>query len=180
MSLIIKSKSSSISLLSLLVSIPLSATPIYPDTESVAIEPGRAPYDKKPHITVPLLETSPVPTDKPTSLPDYSDPMDIGVDNWTSLFPGGAHYMDLLVISGNADSDVVAEMELPPGSLRGIDILDDLGSLYLSYDGRAFDDSILNLEAAELTERKGLPVTTEGAPISLINFGIIDTEHNIW
>jgi hypothetical protein len=177
-SLIIKPKSGPIALLSLLVSIPLSATPIYPDTEATTIESDSSPFERNPLVTIPLLEVSPVPTDKPTSLPDYSDPMDMGIDNWMSLFPGGVHFMDLLVIPKGANSTVAAEFELPPEALRGIDILDDLDSLYLSYDGRAFDDSILNLEAAEMTERRGLPVTTETAPVSLTDFGIIYTEQN--
>ncbi len=176
MSLIIKPKRSPIALLSLLVSIPLSATPIYPDTEATPIESDSNSFERNPLITVPLLEASLVPTNKPTSLPDFSDPMDMGTGNWMSLFPGGVHFMDLLVIPKDANSTVAAEFELPPDALQGIDILDDLDSLYLSYDGRAFDDSILNLEAAEITERRGLPVTTESAPISLTEFGIIYTE----
>lgn len=178
MSLIIKSISSPIILFGLLVSVPLSAAPIYPDTEAAAIESDNNPLERNPLITEALLEASPVPTHKTTTLPDYSDPMDIGVDNWMSLFPGGVQFMDLLVTPRDANSAVIADIALPPDTLRGIDILDDLDSLYLSYDGRAFDDSILNLEAAEMTERRGLPVTTETTPISLTDFGIIYTEQN--
>ena len=176
MDLIIKSQCGPIALLSLLLAGPLLASPIYPDTEVTAIASDSNPLERNPLITVPLLEASLVPTDKPTSLPDFSDPMNMGVDNWMSLFPEGIHFMDLLIIPEAAVSGVAGAIELPPGALRGIDILDDLDSLYISYDGRAFDDSILNLEAAEMTERRGLPVTTESSPISLTEFGIIYTE----
>jgi hypothetical protein len=72
------------------------------------------------------------------------------------------------------DPHITAEIELPPGALRGIDILDDLESLYLFYNGRAFDSSVMKLEGAKIVERKGLPVTTDGSPISLTDFGIIN------
>ncbi len=45
--------------------------------------------------------------------------------------------------------------------------------MYLSYDGRAFDKSLWNLQTAEVIERNGLPVTSETSPLSLSGFGYV-------
>ena len=173
MSLIIKSISSTVALLCLLISFTIPAAPIYPENEAVVPESGSSLIADEGSFTVPLLEASPIRADKPTSIPEFSDPMGMGVDTGLSVFAGNLYFMDLLANPGIANSGDSVEIELPPGALRGIDILDDLDALYLSYDGRAFDGSMLNLENAEIIERKGLPVTSEGSPLSLTGFGLI-------
>lgn len=173
MSLIIKPTYSAVALLHLMISFSVTAAPIYPENEAVTPEPGIWSFKSRRLITVPLLEVSPVPADKPTSLPEFSDPMGLDIDTGLRVFTGNLYFMDLLANPRIAIPGDTAEIELPPGALRGIDILDDLDSLYLSYDGRSYDSSVLNLENAEIIKRKGLPVTSEGSPLSLTGFGLI-------
>lgn len=99
-----------------------------------------------------------------------ADPLGTGVATGLSVFGGTVLFLDLLE---NPQSDNLANIELPPGSLQGINILDDLDALYLSYDGRAFDKSILDLSTAEIIKRNGLPVTAETSPLSLSGFGVV-------
>lgn len=174
MSLIIKSIGSAFALPCLLLSISVPAAPIYPDTDAAIINPGNRLIAEDRSFTKPLLEISPVPPDIPTAVPALSDPMGMGVGTGLNVFDENVLLMDILANPGITNTDITAEIVLPPEALRGIDILDDLESLYLSYDGRAFDGSVMKLEGAELIERNGRLVTTEGSPISLTGFGIID------
>jgi hypothetical protein len=176
-SLIIKSIGNAVALSCLLLSISAPAAPVYPDNAAAITNPRNSLLADERNFTKPLLEASPVPADKPTSLPEFSDPLGMGVDDGLKVFDGYVGMMDLLTNPGVTNPDITAEIELPPGALRGIDILDDLESLYLFYNGRAFDSSVMELEGAKIVDRKGLPVTTDGSPISLTDFGIIDAGH---
>jgi hypothetical protein len=119
-----------------------------------------------------LMKTAPLPTDKPTTVSELADPLALGSDTGLNVFDDPVHHMDLLA-NAMIDEPDPADIELPPGSLRGIDILDDLDALFLSYDGRAFDQSVRDVENAEIIERRGVPVTTEGSPLNLMDFGKI-------
>ena len=147
------------------------ATPVYPDDRP---EPGpdSQSLEDRRRFTMQLMETEALPLDKPVTVPELADPMGMGRDTGLAIFDKQVHHIDLLANPVTGDPDLT-EIELPPGSLRGIDILEDLEALYLSYDGRAFDKSILDIDNAEITEYRGVPHTTEGTPLSLMGFGDI-------
>jgi hypothetical protein len=136
---------------------------------------GLAPHDKR-LITAPLFDFSPFSASDATSVPGLGDPLGSGVDPGLRVFGGTVQYMDLLgnfkaVTSVNAE-----QIELPPGALSGINLLDNFTAVYLAYNGRAFDKSIWNLRSAEVVDRNGLPVTAETSPLSLAGFGSV-AEH---
>ena len=119
---------------------------------------GLSPHDKR-SITAPLVEFSPFTADNKTVVPGFADPLGSGIDPGLKVFSGKVQFMDLLGFFRVQPSDAVAEVELPPGALKGIDLLDDFLAVYLSYNGRAYDGSILNITDDPVVERDGLPVT---------------------
>lgn len=167
----IKSLAYALALPCLVCSVSVAATPVYPDDVP---EPGpdSESLDDRRRFTMRLMENAALPLDRPVTVPELADPMALGRDTGLSIFDGRVHHIDLLANPVMDDPDL-ADIELPPGSLRGIDILEDLKTLYLSYDGRAFDKSILDVKNAEMTEYRNVPHTTEGTPLSLMGFGNI-------
>jgi hypothetical protein len=147
------------------------ATPVYPD-DIPQPGPDSQSIEDRRRFTMELMKTAPLPIDKPSTIPELADPLAMGRNTGLNVFDGPVHHIDLLASPMMDDSDL-ADIELPPGSLRGIDILDDLDALYLSYDGRAFDRSVQDVKNAEIVERKGVPITTEGSPLNLMDFGKI-------
>ena len=144
------------------------ATPIYPGDE--VPNPDSPSLEERRQYTMQLMEVAPQPTDQPVSAPELTNPLNM--DREIALRAVGSHvrFSDLLARSVLPDPGRV-DIELPPGTLRGIDILDDLNALYLSYGGRAFDKSVLDIGNAEIVEDKGIPITTDGSPLSLGDFG---------
>jgi hypothetical protein len=172
-SLTIRSLCRATALLCLSASPTLWAAPIYPG-EPTETEPGGRFSESERLSNAPLLEASPVPTNKSTTLPELFDPLGLGVESGLRIFSGNVHFMDLLANPGVDDPSESVAVELPPGTLRDINILDDMDSVYMSYDGRAFDkNTLMNIENVEIMDRKGVPVTSESSPVSLTGFGII-------
>jgi len=89
------------------------------------------------------------------------------------VFGGTVQFMDLLGNFTAAAGSAAAEVELPPGALNGVNLLDNFIAVYLSYNGRAFDKTIWNLQGAEVIDRDGLPVTSETSPLTLAGYGTV-------
>ena len=155
------------------VCVPAEAGIIDPKNPSQVRESlGLALQDKR-FITAPLIDFSPFPAHNKIVVPGFVDPLGTGVDPGMRIFSGKVHYMDVLGNFNVTKPRESVDIELPPGSLAGINLLDDVFAMYLSYNGRAFDKSILNLKAAEVVVRNGLPVTSETSPLSLAGFGSV-------
>lgn len=162
-------------LLSLFVwaSMPAPAATIGPNDPTAILELlGLSPQDKR-FITGPLFDFSPFSATNETVVPGVADPLGTGVDPGLRVFGGTVQFMDLLGNFNVAKSGDAAEVELPPGALNGINLLDNFIAVYLSYNGRAFDKSIWNLQAADVIDRNGRPVTSEASPLSLAGFGSV-------
>ncbi len=163
-------------LLCLWVAVPTAAATIGPNDPTAILELlGLSPQDKRLHIA-PLFNFSPFSATDETlaPVPGLADPLGTGVDPGLRVFGGTVQFMDLLGhFNGVAGAGESADIELPPGALDGINLLDNFIAVYLSYNGRAFDKSIWNLETAEVIERNGRPVTSETSPLSLAGFGSV-------
>jgi len=168
--LIINSLAGAVALLYLLLTVPAAATPIFP--EDVVVSPDSGSLEDRRRYTMQLMKVAPLPTDQPVSAPELANPLHMDRDITLRTFGGLIYFLDLLASPDLSDPELV-EIELPRGALRGIDILEDLNTLYLSYDGRAFDKAVFDVRRADIMERKGPPVTTEGSPLTLGNFGVI-------
>lgn len=162
-----------ISLLCLAASLPASSASIEPGNMAAILELRGLSAEDKRIITAPLFEFSPFSANNKTVVPGFADPLGTGVDPGLRIFSGKVHFMDVLGHFRAKKPDQVAEVELPPGALQGVDLLDNFLAVYLSYDGRAYDKSILNLRGADVTERDGLPVTTETSPLTLAGYGSV-------
>ena len=147
------------------------ATPIYPDDVP---QPGLSSLslEDKRRFTKRLMQTAPLSSDKPSAISELADPLALGHKTGFSMLPERVYFIDLLA-SPIPSSPSLADIKLPAGALRGIDILEDLNALFLTYDGRAFDNSILQAEDSEITLHRGAPRTHEGTPLNLSNFGKI-------
>lgn len=157
-------------LLYLLLGVPAAATPIYP--EDRATSPDSTSLEERRRYTMQLMQAAPFPTDYPVSARELTNPLDMDGEIVLQTFGRLIYNIDLLASPMIPDPDL-ADIELPPGALRGIDILEDLDSLYLSYGGRAFDKTVLDVSHAEITEQKGLPITTDASPLTMGGFGEI-------
>jgi len=157
-------------LLCLPIGVPATATPVYPG--GVVVSPDSKSLEDRRRFTIQLMHVAPLPTDQPVSAPELANPLHLDREIALRTFGREVHYSDLLASSMIPDPDPL-DLELPPGALRGIDILDDLDSLYLSYDGRAFDKAVLDIGDAKIIDKKGVPVTTDGSPLSLGDFGVL-------
>ena len=156
-----------------MASLVVSSASIEPgDTAAVLELHGLSQKDKR-IITAPLFDFSPFSADNKTIVPGFADPLGAGVDPGLRVFSGKVHFMDILGNFRAKQTDGIADVELPPDALKGIDLLDNFLAVYLSYDGRAYDRSILNIAGAEVTERNGLPVTAETSPLSLAGYGSV-------
>jgi hypothetical protein len=162
-----------VSLLCLWVSVPAPATTINSADAPTILEPLSMSAQDKRFITAHLFDFSPFTADNRTIVPGFADPLGTGNDTGLKIFSGRVHFMDLLGNFSVSNPGDPADIELPPGALDGVNLLDDLISMYLSYDGRAYDTSLFNLETAEVIERNGLPVTSETSPLSLSGFGSV-------
>lgn len=149
---------------------------------SASIDPGDAVAILELHglssldkriVTAPLFEFSPFSADNKTVVPGFADPLGTGVDPGLRVFSGKVHFMDLLGYFRAEENEGKADVELPPDTLKGIDLLDNFLAVYLSYDGRAYDTSVLNLASAQVVEQNGLPVTAETSPLSLAGYGSV-------
>jgi hypothetical protein len=157
---------------------PANATTIGSSDTSTQLEPLAKSSQDKRFLTALLFDFSPYTANNQRVIAGLADPLGIGADSALRIFDGKVYFMDLLgnfTVSSLGDS---ADFELPPGTLRGINLLDDVTSMYLSYEGRAFDKSLWNLETAEVIERNGLPVTSETSPLSLSGFGSVSEKFN--
>jgi hypothetical protein len=162
-----------VSLFAVLASVVASSASIEPDDAAAIMElHGLSPKDKR-IITAPLFDFSPFSADNKTVVPGFADPLGTGVDPGLRVFSGKVHFMDILGNFRLQQTDEIVDVELPPDALKGIDLLDNFLAVYLSYDGRAFDKSILNLGVAEASEHNGLPVTAETSPLSLAGYGSV-------
>lgn len=154
----------------------LNAEPIFlGDSLKVASNAVSMLADEK-RFTVPLLTMSPVPPDAAGSAPELSDPLGLGFTTHLNPFDRNVHFMDMLAKPYIPAQAGILDIELLTGTLRDIDMLDDLDAFYYSYDGRAFDNAILDLQAAEIVEFNGVPRTREGAPLSIMGFGKVVPE----
>lgn len=167
----IKTLACALALPCLLGAVSVSATPVYPDNMPKPGPDSESLEDRR-RFTMQLMETAALPLDKPITVPELADPMAMGRDTGLTVFDSKVHHVDLLANPVLDDPDLT-DIELPRGSLRGIDIVEDLEALYLSYDGRAFDKSVLDVGNAEVIEYRNVPHTTEGTPLSLMGFGNI-------
>lgn len=125
-----------------------------------------------------LFDFSPFTANDQSIVPGFADPLGMGIDPGLTVFSGSVNYMDLLGNFSISKLSDVEEIELPPGALQDIDLLDNMTSVYFAYDGRAFDKSLFNLQTAEIIERNGLPVTSETSPLSLSGFGFVSDNFN--
>jgi hypothetical protein len=168
----------SVALLCLWLGAPATATTIGPSDASTLLEPLAMSAQDNRFLSALLFDFSPYTAKSQTVVAGLVDPLGIGTDPALRVFNGEVYFMDLL---GNFEISTLGDaedFELPPGTLHGINLLDDIDSLYLSYDGRAFDTSLWNLETAEVIERNGLPVTSETSPLSLSGFGSVSEKLN--
>jgi hypothetical protein len=120
--------------------------------------------------TAPWFEFSPFSANNRTVVPGFADPLGTGVDPGLRIFDGRVLFMDLLGYFQTEEPDDTEVLEMPYGTLRADDFLGSLLSIHLARE-RAFDQSLLKIQDAEITERDGLPVTTETSPLSLAGFG---------
>jgi hypothetical protein len=158
-------------LLMMLVTIPASAATISPNDPTARSElEGLSPQDKR-LLTAPLISFSPFSATNNTVVPGVADPLGTGVDPQLRVFGGTVQFMDLLGNFTAADNGKAADLELPPGALNGVNLLDNFIAVYLSYNGRAFDKSVWSLPGAEVMDRNGLPVTSETSPLTLAGYG---------
>jgi hypothetical protein len=155
------------------VCLPVLAASIDADDAAAVLESlGLSPKDKR-SITTPLFEFSPFSANNRTVVPGFADPLGMGVDPELRIFSGRVQFMDLLGNYNAAKPNETVDIKLPQGALKGINLLDNFIAVYLSYNGRAFDSSLLNLQTAEVIERNGLPVTSETSPLTLAGFGSV-------
>jgi hypothetical protein len=167
-----------VTLFCLWMSVPSPAAPIHSSDISAMLEPLALSAQDRRFSTALLFDFSPFTAEDQAIVQGFADPLGTGVDSGLRLFAGKVYFMDLL---GNFTAFKLAdtaEIELPTGALHGINLLDDLNSMYLSYDGRAFDKSLFDLQTAEVIERNGLPVTSETSPLSLSGYGYVSDNFN--
>jgi len=162
-----------VSLFCLWASAPVHAASIDLENAAAALDSRGLSAEDKRFITAPLFEFSPFSANNQTVVPGFADPLGTGIDPGLKIFSGKVHYMDLLGNFDVAKANDTDEIELPAGALQGINPLDNFLSLYLSYNGRAYDSALLDLDSAEVTERNGLPVTRETSPLSLAGYGSV-------
>lgn len=178
MNIKLASCSSIVALLCLWVGGPATATTIgYSDTATL-LEPLAMSSQDRRFLTALLFDFSPFTANNQTVVAGFADPLGIGIDPALRIFDGKVYFMDLLgnfTVSTLGDAE---DFELPPGTLHGINLLDNIDAIYLSYEGRAFDNSLWNIETAEVIERNGLPVTSETSPLSLSGFGSVSEKLN--
>jgi len=168
--LIINPLACAAALLCLLTCLPAAATPIFPG-DAVGGPDSKKLEDRR-RFTMQLMQVAPLPTDQPVAAPELANPLHLDREIALRTFGGLIYFIDLLATPDIPDPGLV-EIELPPGALHGIDILDDIDAMYLSYDGRAFDKAVLDIGGAKIDEHKKAPVTTEGSPLTLGDFGVI-------
>ncbi len=162
--------------LCMLFPLPAPAAAIGPNDPTAILELlGLSSHDKR-LVTAPLFEFSPFYATNDTTVPGLGDPLGAGVDPGLRVFGGAVQFMDLLGNFNAAKAANTEEVELPPGALNGINLLDNFIAVYLAYNGRAYDKSIWNLRTAEVEDRNGLPVTAEASPLSLAGYGSV-AEH---
>lgn len=160
-------------LLCMLVTTPAFAATIGPNDPTAMLELlGLSPKDKR-LLTAPLFTFSPFSATNDTVVPGVADPLGTGVDPQLKVFGGTVQFMDLLGNFNASTGGSAADVELPPGALNGINLLDNFIAVYLSYNGRAFDKSIWNLQGEEVIDRHGLPVTSETSPLTLAGYGSV-------
>ena len=121
-------------------------------------------------LSAPLFDFSPFSANSQTVVPGFADPLGTGIDPGLRVFNGSVQFMDLLGNFNMEEPDRTEGFEMPRGTLRSDDLLSHLLSRYLA-QGRAFDQSLLRIQDAEVTELDGMPVTNETSPLSLAGFG---------
>jgi hypothetical protein len=165
--------SAMVSLLCLWAGAGVHSASIDPSSPAAVLESRGMSVDDNRSVAAHLFEFSPFSANNDTVIPGFADPLGTGIDPGLRIFSGKVHYMDLLGNFDVARGESAEDIELPDDALQGINLLDNFLAIYLSYDGRAYDTAQLNLHAAEVIERNGLPVTTETSPLSLAGFGSI-------
>ncbi len=160
-------------LLSMWVTVPATAATISSNDQTAMLElRGLSSQDKR-FLTAPLFNFSPFSATNNTVVPGVADPLGTGVDPQLRVFGGTVHYMDLLGNFNEGKPGDTAAVELPPGALSGVNLLDNFIAVYLSYKGIAFDESIWNLQGTDVIDRNGLPVTSETGPLTLAGYGSV-------
>ena len=165
-----------ISLFCIALSLPGGAENIESGDSSAILELlGLSTKDKR-LVTAPLFDFSPISASRHAAVPGFADPLGTGLEHGLNVFSGKVYFADLLGHFSDDNPDDADSKILAAESLKGIDLLDNYAEVYLSYNGRAFDRSLWNLQRADVTERNGLPVTSETSPLSLAGFGSV-SEH---
>ncbi|MEZ5572310.1 MAG: hypothetical protein R3E64_09825 [Halioglobus sp.] len=160
-----------LSLLCLCLGGLVHAASIDPNNPAEVLESRGLSREDNRHVTAPLVDFSPFSANDGTAVPGFADPLGTGIDPGLKIFSGKVHFMDLLGNFDVAKEEAADEIEIPANALQGINLLDNFLALYLSYNGRAYDASLLTIGGAEVIERNGLPVTRETSPLSLAGFG---------
>jgi len=156
-----------------IASVRVVAGSIDPNDASVLFETlGTSSSQEKRFLTEPIFDFSPFSANNHTVVPGFADPLGTGIDPGLKVFAGKVQFMDLLGDYNVARNDRTAEIELPYGTMRADDLLSSFLSRYLEH-GRAFDQSLMSVQNAQVTERNGLPVTTETSPLTLAGFGSV-------
>jgi hypothetical protein len=160
-------------LLSLWGTAPSTAATISSDDPTARLELlGLSSQDNR-FLTAPLFYFSPFSATNNTVVPGVADPLGTGVDPQLRVFGGTVQFMDLLGNFNEAKPGDSASVELPPGALNGIDLLDNFIAVYLSYNRIAFDKSLWNLQTADVIDQDGRPVTSEMTPLTLAGYGSV-------
>ncbi|MEZ5502625.1 MAG: hypothetical protein R3E50_08160 [Halioglobus sp.] len=111
------------SLLYLWVSLPSPAASIDPGNPAAVLDSLGLPTDDIRYVTAPLFNFSPFSADSHTVVPGFADPLGTGIDPALRVFSGKVQFMDLLGNFRSKKSGDVADVELPPDALKGIDLL---------------------------------------------------------
>ncbi len=145
---------------------------IDPNTTPTLLEAHGLRVQGEQPISETLFTFLPFAANSEKVVPGFADPLGTGVDPALRVFKGKVHFMDLLGDFKTEDSDQTAEIAMPRGTLRATELLSSLISRYLA-KSRAYDQSMFNVGTAEVTERDGVPVTSESIPLSLAGFGTV-------
>lgn len=141
----------------------------------LVLEPGSKYTFEKAILKTPIFEITPFSSLGNTVVPGFADPLGIGVDPQLRAFAGAVHFMDVLGDFSTEPNEDVANIELPPGALNGLDYRDNLIAPITSGKQRAYDASLLDVKKVkgEGYELNGVPVTDETSPLSLAGFGVV-------
>ncbi|NND68304.1 MAG: hypothetical protein HKN19_12020 [Halioglobus sp.] len=155
------------------LSLPASAYYIDTDDPSKVLRLRGASHIEISAVTAPLFEFAPFRASPRNRVHGFADPLGLGKDFGLRVFYGNVHYMDLLgEYEGLRVIDHV-DVELPPGVVRGNQLITNYVERFFTGKVRAVDRSLYNLNHTDTRTRWGLPVTEETSPLSLAGFGSV-------